>query len=543
MSEQKISFAAFFLIWAGIQGWVVPPIHIAICNFLEHRGRIAVLQVFRGVGKSTIIAVYNAWCYYKDPTYRILHQGDCDKTALKTSRDTKNVIVRHPLTKHLRNGIIGNVDFWSVPGHVDERNPSMQASGILANITSSRADEIQNDDVEVPKNVKTPESRKKLRNRLSEQIHIAVPKTKKIFIGTPHTYDSLYDEKIRKGAEFLTIKLYEKEKRFSVTPEKKVFDIDFKPDIVFSGIGEFTEVLKEHIDWDYDCERIVFRNNITATIDCYADSAWPAYFDEEEMIERRKECDAFSYWDSQYQLHAKPVTDIRLDPDKLALYDAEPRIVYANRTASMYLGEVKIVGMACKWDPASGKVGSDDSVLSIVLQDVRGCRYWHRSATLHGPIVEHADDGKTIIGGQVKQICDLVKEFHIPRVVIETNGIGGFAPANVKAAFKQFHLICGVTEHSESKNKNERILGSIEPPLSSNMLWIHSKALKPVEPEMRNWNPEVKEQPDGHLDSGAGAIILTPERIKPGKSNGITAHNKNHNWRPNSGVYEVSTDY
>ena len=38
-------------------------------------------------------------------------------------------------------------------GATDERNPSMQAAGILSNITSSRADEVQNDDVEVPRNI------------------------------------------------------------------------------------------------------------------------------------------------------------------------------------------------------------------------------------------------------------------------------------------------------------------------------------------------------------------------------------------------------
>ena len=541
--DEKVSLVVFFLIWAELQGWIVPAIHIAMCNFLQHRGRLAVLQVFRGVGKSTIIAIYNAWRYYIDPTYRILHQGDQDKTAFKTSRDTKNVIMRHPLTRHMTGGIKGDITFWWVPGHNDPRNPSMQASGILSNITSSRADEIQNDDVEVQKNVETPESREKLRHRLNEQIHIGVPGSKTIFIGTPHTHNSLYDEQIEMGADSLKIPRFGKEQRFEETQVSVRYTCSFAPDIVFTGIGKHTKVLEDGVDFNYDGTTLVFTNPPNAVIDCYAQSAWPERFDNEEMFQRRKRCKTLNYWDSQYQLHAKPVTDLRLDPDKLIAYDVEPMVVYANRTAVMYLNTVKIVGMSCKWDPASGKIGNDESALSIVLQDDLGRRYWHRAISLSGPYAVYDEDGKTIIGGQIKQVCDAIKEFSIPRVNIETNGVGFFAPTALKAACKQFGIICGITEHHETKNKNKRILEAIEPPLTSGMLWIHVKALEHVEPQMLSWNPKVKEQPDDHLDAGAGAIILTPERIKPGKSNGITAHDKNHNWRPNSGVYEVSTDY
>ncbi|KAK6697356.1 hypothetical protein SNK04_014108 [Fusarium graminearum] len=38
-----------------------------------------------------------------------------------------------------------------------------------------RADFIQNDDIEVPGNIGTPEAREKLRFRLGEQVHIATP--------------------------------------------------------------------------------------------------------------------------------------------------------------------------------------------------------------------------------------------------------------------------------------------------------------------------------------------------------------------------------
>ena len=154
MAKRKVSFLVFFLMWAERQRWVVPDIHVRACHWLETCGDLALLRCFRGFGKSTILAVYNAWRYYQNPQHRILHQGDQDKTAYKTSRDTKAVLLRHPLTRHMTE-TKGETAFWWVPGNEDERNPSMQASGILSNITSSRADEIQNDDVEVPRNIAT----------------------------------------------------------------------------------------------------------------------------------------------------------------------------------------------------------------------------------------------------------------------------------------------------------------------------------------------------------------------------------------------------
>lgn len=130
--------------------WDVPDCHYQACHWLEHRGNLAVLRCFRGFGKSTILAVYNARRYYCDRQYRILHQSESDGTAYKTSRDTQNVLRNHPLTKGMLPDGQGTVEQWWVNGALDLRNGSMYAKGILSNVTSARANECQNDDVEVP---------------------------------------------------------------------------------------------------------------------------------------------------------------------------------------------------------------------------------------------------------------------------------------------------------------------------------------------------------------------------------------------------------
>ena len=129
MAENDTSFAAFFGVWAQERGWDVPDIHWLACDWLEHRRRHAVLLCFRGFGKSTLLAIYNAWRYYRDPTFRILHQGDQDGTAHKTARDTRAVLERHPWTRGLK--LRGEVSFWWVPGADDGSSPPPRDSAAV----------------------------------------------------------------------------------------------------------------------------------------------------------------------------------------------------------------------------------------------------------------------------------------------------------------------------------------------------------------------------------------------------------------------------
>ncbi len=538
MSTKKISFLAFFLIWAERMRWDVPDIHIVACHWMEHRGPLAVLRCFRGFGKSTLLGVYNAWRYHIDPEYRILHQGDTDKTAYKTSRDSKSILKRHILTMKAHRKMKGDVAFWWVPSALDERNPSMQASGIMSNITSSRADECQNDDVEVPSNISTPEAREKLRNRLSEQTHILVPGGRTLYIGTPHTHDSLYDEKERLGADCLTIRMFKHEYRIENATER-TYDLPFVPDMIFSGIDELTRLLELGTDYLLEGKRVIFRVQQAGLIDFYAGSAWPERFDRAEMLKRRQATRTVNEWDSQYQLHSKPITEVRIDPERIIPYSVEPELRIANRTPTLWLGSVQIVGMASRWDPASGKLKSDVSSFALVMQDGMGRRYWHRAAALTGEVAEFSEDAKTITGGQVMQICNMVRSLNIPSVHVETNGIGTFAPAVLRAAFKQQRLRCAVLEGHSSENKNKRILEAFEPIIKSGMLWGHVSVLETVWDQMQDWNPSVKNQPDDYIDSGAGAITATPERIKVAE---ISASQPHHDWRPEGGVHDVALD-
>lgn len=544
-----VSFAAFYLIWADIQGWEVPDFHILVCDFLQDYGILGLLMMPRGHGKSTMLDVYNAWKFYCNRQHMILHQGATDPDAYKVSRGTEQVLEKHPLTyDHKKER--GELQKWWIKGCNDVRHGNLHVRGILSNVTGARAHEIQNDDVEVPGNISTPEAREKLRYRLSEQTHILIPGGQKLYVGTPHTHDSLYTRIKNMGAKCLIIKMFEHEARFEDQDELNLI-IGFKPVYVFSGIGIFAKVLKAGEDFTVTQKGNLYYITLNQghyLIDVYSEAIWPERFTPAVMEERRKECLTLNEWDSQYQLHAKPVGEIRLDPDKIIAYDCEPVIRVANKETLMFLGDVRIVSANLRVDPSAGKIHSDACTYALILQDENGRLYWHRSGALHGEIIKTNEQGDIVPGGQCWELCDIIEQFQLTRCTIETNGVGTHFPANLKQVLKKRRIRCGVSEEHVTQSKNRRILAAIEGPLKSGYLWAHISVLVDENDQdtvqvkqMREFNPAITVQPDDYIDSLAGAIADEPVRI--GKTHNQPPPHERQSWRANGGTHEAALDF
>lgn len=533
--RRRISFLAFFLIWADFKGWTVPPLHVEICDWLErfHRsGRLGVLEVFRGAAKSTIVAVFQAWILYTDGTFRLLDQAADDRVARRLSRDTRGVLRKHPLCRGMLPRDDQAVESINVVSNPDERNPSVSAHGVLSNVTSARADGVVFDDVEVPRNIRSDEARELLRDRMQESVHILVPGGWRLLIGTPHTHDSIYDEHTARGALTLKIPLFAHHVRYEadIAERQRAFPYNFpgvnRADLfVFLGGTRGGRLLVDGVDYKVDRGAVLFNAPPGRLVDIYAGSAWPERFTREEIAARRAECRSLNAWDSQYLLHAKPLHQIRLDPDRLCLYNVEPTITFANGEARMMLGTARIVGASTWWDCALGKVKSDASALSVVLTDERGVLYWHVCRALEGDVY-----------AQCRSVREVVTRLHLAGVTVEVNGPGGHVPAILRQQLAG--LECGVVEHFEHTNKDQRILDAIEPPLSGRYLWAHVDALDAFESQMRDWQPGVQGQKDDFLDSGAGAIRQTPIRIA--KIRHPVERVERADWRPDAGDHEIT---
>lgn len=538
--------------WAKVMGWTVPDLHVRMCVWMaEEKAPERVMMVFRGAAKSTLYAVYKAWRLWRNRAHRSLVWSADGPTAGMLTADVVNVLRNHPWTVGMLPPRPGAKRFW-VNGAQDARNASMRANGVNSNATGARADDVDFDDIEVPGNVETPEARQKLRQRISESTHIAVPGAQKTYIGTPHTHDSIYPERIAAGAAVLKIPLFAHSVRFTETKARTRFAFPHPVGVdgiyVLAGIHKGARLLREGVDYTFKAGVVQLAAATTSVIDLCSMCAWPERFDRANIEQRRKETLTLNAWDSQYGLEAKPLGEVRLDPDRISVYDVEPTWRRANGELTMWLGRARIVGASCRWDPSSGKLKSDVSAVAVCFQDETGRRYLHRVVGLTGDVVEFGDDGKTVMGGQVHQLCDLVEKLKLPRVTIETNGIGGFSPATLKGALKQRRLICGVSELHSTTQKAKRILESLEPLLlTADQLWAHESVIDgPLYQQMRDWNPAVKEQPDDYLDASAGACSDQPERISQainqGERVGIPTVPGSDSWRPSSGVHQIELE-
>ena len=195
-----IGFRQFVWLWNRCQGQTTPPLHVEIAEWLERcwreDDRRLVLLVFRSAGKSTLVGIFCAWLLLNDADLRILVLAAEHDLARKMVRNVKRIIERHPATRHLvpRRAEQWASDQFTVRRRLTRRDPSLLARGIGANITGSRADIVICDDVEVPNTCATALRREELRSRLHEISYVLVPGGLQLYVGTPHSYDSIYAE-------------------------------------------------------------------------------------------------------------------------------------------------------------------------------------------------------------------------------------------------------------------------------------------------------------------------------------------------------------
>lgn len=473
----------FFAVLAKLNDWDhIPDFHLRILGFLEHsdewNNNVAVLQSFRNSAKSTIAAAYIVWLLVNDPSLIILIQSADDNTAMKMVEDCKRIINIHPMANHLR----GSDSTWTarkivVKGSKSGRNSSIEARGIFSNVTGARADLIIFDDVEVPRNAGSEDLRERLRARIAESHHLLNPGGKKLFIGTPHAYDSVYPEIVGKGASSLVIPLLNNLK------------------------GEFP--------------------NITG------DVTWHERWDHNEIINKQLACKSRAEFFSQYQLIPMAVEDSVLDPTNLQTYDGEPELITANRSSLLRIGDVRIKSVCAWWDVAVNTKKGDSSVLAIVYLSYEGQLYIHRIIELKGEIEQ-----------QCKQVRDAALEFKLPKICIETNGVGAFAPPMLLKEVRGLGIaVQGI--HSTQK-KSEKIIEAFEIPLSAHFLHVHQSVMSTkFMTQLRDFNPSRMDKHDDFIDAPASAIKQLPIAIGAGIQNKIDGYKS---WRPHGESIEIERE-
>ena len=174
-----------------------------IAHYLQHGPRRSVIEAFRGVGKSWITSAFVCWLILNNPQLKILVVSASKERADAFSTFVKRLINEIPMLQHLKpqDGQRDSVIAFDVGPATPDHSPSVKSVGITGQITGSRADVLIADDVEVPNNSATQMMRDKLSEAVKEFDAILKPGGRILYLGTPQTEMSLYNQLPERGYE------------------------------------------------------------------------------------------------------------------------------------------------------------------------------------------------------------------------------------------------------------------------------------------------------------------------------------------------------
>ena len=478
MTDRNIDLKLFIAIWNRQQGFATPALHLRMAKWLEANWRAGntrlLLMAFRASGKSTLVGLFCAWLFYQKPELRILVLAADHNLAARLVRNVKRVIERHPLTQHLRPHYPDQwgADRFTLRRGLELRDPSMLAKGVQANLTGARADVVICDDVEVPNTCDTTEKRADLRTRLSELSYILVPGGTQLYVGTPHSYYTIYADRPRRE------------------------------------IGEEQPFLKG------------FRRLKLPVIDRGGTSLWPERYGDEDIAAMRRRTGENKFA-SQMLLEPVNIAEGRLDPDQLRVYAQGLHYHEARGQICLSLGATRLTAASAWWDPSFGAQGGDDSVLAVVFSDMEGNYYLHQLRYLTTSAEIDVDEATQ----QCRQVALALRNVYAPAVALEINGLGRFLPGILRQEIARAGAPCAVREVTSRRPKATRIVEAFDAVMAAGALYVHEAVCDtPFMQEMREWRPEAASARDDGLDAVAGALNQAPVRLKTPPGTGERQH-------------------
>jgi hypothetical protein len=460
----KEDFGLFvFYLWKHLGLPAPTPRQMEIADYLQHGPPRKMIQAFRGIGKSWISAAYCVWILWKDPQRKILVVSATGQRAKDFTLFCQRLIEEVPVLQSMRPRADQKNHRWSVLNFdVSQaeisQSPSMKAAGITGQITGSRATDIIFDDVEVPDNSLTVDAREKLLNKCTvEGESVLVPDlpTTVTYLGTPQTEESLYKAISERGY------------KLRVWPARVPSSID-KAETYGGCLAQSIE------DMLY--------------AGLFGEPTDPQRFDDTELEERR-----MSMGNSGFQLQFMldtSLSDAERYPLRLSdlvvleagLQDKGPTsVVWASGRPQVIQG-LPQVGLSgdrwhrpmtfgepeswAKWDGVvmsvdpSGR-GSDETTYTVVAM-LGGTLFVLAQGGLQGGYTEEV----------LKGICKEALRCKVNNIVVEANFGDGMFVQLLTPVLERIHPGCGIEEVRHNKQKELRIIDTLEPVLNQHRLVI-----------------------------------------------------------------------
>jgi Holliday junction resolvasome RuvABC endonuclease subunit len=192
-----------YMLWKHLNLPSPTEIQYDIASYLQKGPRRLIIEAFRGVGKSWLTAGFVVWLLWNDPQNKVLVVSASKDRADQFSTFVKRIIAEMPCVMHLkpsgdqRDSMLA----FDVGPALADHSPSVKSVGLYGQLTGSRANVIVADDVEVPNNALTQMMRDRLSERVKEFDAILKPGGRVIYLGTPQTEMSLYNDLPERGYE------------------------------------------------------------------------------------------------------------------------------------------------------------------------------------------------------------------------------------------------------------------------------------------------------------------------------------------------------
>lgn len=462
-----------FLVWKHLRLPDPTLIQYDLARYIQHGPRRRIIEAFRGVGKSWITIAYVVWRLLRDPQMKILVVSASKAKALDFTTLCLALIDTMPMLAHLKPSDkqrSSKLSFDVGPA-TPAKDSSVTSIGITGQITGGRANLIVADDVETPDNSATQDGRDKLLSKVREFDAVLLPGGEVIYLGTPQTELSIYNELPKRGYE---IRVWPA--RMPTTKQRANYGENLAPFILDMEApdGAPTEPTRFH---DLDLiEREV---------------SWgKAGFSLQFMLDTTLS-DANRYPLKLADLLVHPVDD-EMAPQKF-IWAADPRLAYADEIPNVgFRGDRYYRPLGTSGDPSAftGAImsidpkgrGADELGYSVVKM-------------LNGYL--HVPDSGGLPGGYdeptLVQLAEIAKTNRVSRIIIEANFGDGMFTALFRPVLNRIYP-CTIEEVKHSIQKEKRIIDTLEPVLARHRLVVDPKVIQRDYDSSRRYPAEKRNQ-------------------------------------------------
>ena len=203
IEKARKDFRVFlFMVWKALGLPDPTPLQYDVAYALQYSSIVRlIIQAFRGMGKSFITCAFVVWLLWNDPQLKIMIVSASKDRADANAIFIKRIMQTMDFLNHLlpTQGQRDTQNLFDVGPAIADISPSVKSVGITGQMTGSRADVLIADDVEVPNNSGTQMQRDKLNEAVKEFDSILKPNGRIIYLGTPQNEMSLYNELQTRG--------------------------------------------------------------------------------------------------------------------------------------------------------------------------------------------------------------------------------------------------------------------------------------------------------------------------------------------------------